>query len=102
MKAVSHHQRKPNHLLLFAAVAFIFTLFLFFIDEGNYSLSGLTDTGNLIALSLYFVAMLLGQTLTHLVLQRLSSEALALRLSIIIGSLGGVIVMAIIFFFWMK
>jgi hypothetical protein len=40
--------------------ALLLTLFLYFIDEGRYSLEGLLTAGNLIAMSIYLVGLLLG------------------------------------------
>lgn len=102
MKAVQESSEKRSHLPVFAAVAFVFTLFLFFIDEGHYSFEGLADVGNIIALSFYFVAMLLGQAVLYAVLRSFLSESLALRIALFAGSLLGSIAMAVIFYFWMK
>jgi ABC-type transport system involved in cytochrome c biogenesis permease subunit len=41
-------------------IALLATLFLYWIDEGRYSLNGLLSIGNLIALSFYFLGLLAG------------------------------------------
>ena len=48
----------PTALLLGAAL--LFTLFLFFIDEGRYSLEGLLTGGHMIAIAIYFIGLVLG------------------------------------------
>lgn len=40
--------------------AFAVVLFLYFIDEGRYSLQGLLTAGNLFAMSIYFLGSILG------------------------------------------
>lgn len=40
-------------LVSFLLSSLLLTLFLFYIDEGNYSLEGMLDSQNLLALSIY-------------------------------------------------
>lgn len=59
--------KKPASLLLPLTLSLLATLFLFYIDEGHYSLRGITHTGNLIVLSFYltgfFAGLLIAQKL---------------------------------------
>lgn len=94
-------QKKKSHLGTFTTAALVVTLFLFFIDEGNYSFSGLTDWGNLLALAFYFLAMIIGQSVLHMLLRPRLPESQALRLSLFFGTFTGAVAMAIIFYLWM-
>lgn len=51
---------KPIHWSLLVLTALVITLFLYFIDDGRYSLEGLLTVGNLIAMSFYFVGLIVG------------------------------------------
>jgi hypothetical protein len=48
------------HWSFLLGTALLVTLFLYFIDEGRYSLEGLFTTGNLIAMAIYFVGLVAG------------------------------------------
>jgi len=64
LKASSFSQdENSGNITPFVIVAFLSTLFLFYIDEGNYSLKGITQVGNIIALSIYWLGLILGQVL---------------------------------------
>ncbi|WP_417593012.1 hypothetical protein [Owenweeksia hongkongensis] len=80
-----------------AAAAFLITLLLFFIDEGNYSFENITHPGNIVALSFYFMGMMLAQSISLAVAERFMERSKAVLTSIIIGIPVGV--MATIFFF---
>lgn len=49
--------------LTFLGTSLIFTLFLYYIDEGRYSLEGLLTLGNIVAMSIYFLGSFTGQWL---------------------------------------
>jgi len=51
---------RPIHWTKLAGTALVVTLFLYFIDEGRYSLSGLFTVGNLVAMSFYLLGLLVG------------------------------------------
>lgn len=87
-----------THPLVPLAVAALFiTLLLFFIDEGNYSFENITHPGNIMALSFYFMGMMLMQGISLAVAERFMERSKAILTSIIIGIPVGV--MATIFFF---
>ncbi|WP_417608394.1 hypothetical protein [Owenweeksia hongkongensis] len=80
-----------------AIAALLITLLLFFIDEGNYSFENITHLGNIVALSFYFLGMMLTQSISLAVAERFMERSKAVLTSIIIGIPVGV--MATIFFF---
>jgi len=80
-----------------AFAALLITLLLFFIDEGNYSFENITHPGNIVALSFYFMGMMLAQGISLAVAERFMERSKAVLTSIIIGIPVGV--MATIFFF---
>lgn len=49
--------RRPLHWALLLGTALLVTLFLYFIDEGRYSLEGLFTVGNVIAMGLYLFGL---------------------------------------------
>ncbi|MBL7984770.1 MAG: hypothetical protein JNM91_07215 [Flavobacteriales bacterium] len=51
---------RPLHWSLLLGTAIIITLFLYFIDEGRYSLEGLFTVGNIIAMGVYLIGMVAG------------------------------------------
>lgn len=82
-------------------VALAVTLFLFYIDEGNYSFENLTHPGNIVALSFYFVGMMLAQALVLAIAERFTQNRKAIILSIVFGIPGG-IALTILFFTWLR
>jgi len=80
-----------------AGAALLITLLLFFIDEGNYSFENITHLGNIVALTFYFLGMLLMQSISLAVAERYMERSKAVLTSIIIGIPVGI--MATIFFF---
>jgi hypothetical protein len=54
-----------RHLFIYLIVSLAGSLFLLFIDEGNYHLRGLTNPGNIIALVIYSIGILMGQLLVE-------------------------------------
>ena len=51
---------RPLHWSLLLGTAIAITLFLYFIDEGRYSLEGLFTVGNIIAMGVYLIGMVAG------------------------------------------
>ena len=87
----------PHPLVPLAMAAMLITLLLFFIDEGNYSFENITQPGNIMALSFYFMGMMLAQSISLAVAERYMERSKAVLTSVIIGIPVGV--MATIFFF---
>lgn len=84
-------------LVPLAMAALLITLLLFFIDEGNYSFENITHPGNIVALSFYFLGMMLAQSVSLVVAERFMERSKAVLTSVIIGIPVGV--MTTIFFF---
>ena len=84
-------------LVPLAMAAMLITLLLFFIDEGNYSFENITHPGNIVALSFYFLGMMLAQSVSLAVAERFMERSKAVLTSVIIGIPVGV--MTTIFFF---
>lgn len=62
---------RPIHWSLLLGAALAITLYLYYIDEGRYSLEGLMTPGNLFAMGLYFLGMVAGLfTVSALVARR--------------------------------
>lgn len=84
-------------LVPLAMAALLITLLLFFIDEGNYSFENITHPGNIVALSFYFLGMMLAQSISLAIAERFMERSRAVLTSIIIGIPVGVV--ATILFF---
>ncbi|MCU0441891.1 MAG: hypothetical protein MUE96_05795 [Bacteroidia bacterium] len=72
--------------LIYLAAAFVFTLFLGYIDEGYYNFNFLTSIGNILVLSVYMIVLWgcevgIGNLLS---LTRLS-RSLRISISILVG-----------------
>jgi len=52
--------RRPLHWALLLGTALLVTLFLYFIDEGRYSLEGLLTVGNVVAMGVYLLGLVGG------------------------------------------
>lgn len=89
MQTIDSTQR-PVHWSVLLGTALLVTLFLYFIDEGRYSLEELLTTGNLIAMSIYFVGLLLGLMLVALALARRSPGPGRTILTLLLGTTLGV------------
>ena len=87
-----------SSLLVIAIAAFAVTLFLFYIDEGNYSLENITHPGNIVALSFYFVGMILAQALTLAIAERFTAPRKALIISITTGIPVGIAITILSFY----
>jgi|GEM_PF-6426393 hypothetical protein len=83
--------------LLQAGITVALCLFLFYIDEGNYSLRGLTKSGNLIAMSFYAAGLMSGQALAFLWLKNMRYPYRIL-LSTVLGLVMGVLITLVLLF----
>lgn len=84
-------------LVPLAMTALLITLLLFFIDEGNYSFENITHPGNIVALSFYFLGMMLAQSISLAVAERFMERSRAVLTSIIIGIPVGVVATILVF-----
>lgn len=89
---------RPIHWSLLLGFALLVTLFLFFIDEGNYTLRGIEEPGNIVAMSLYFLGLTVGLFATNAWLAKrrpgIGRNALVLAL----GSIAGVAITVLFFY----
>lgn len=83
------HPRVHPSLLLLAAIAF--TLFLYFIDEGRYTLDGLFTLGNALAMSIYLVGMVGGLFAAAELLARLHPSPVRTLLVLLLGAVLGLL-----------
>ena len=94
---LTFNKTSTHSIVPLAAAALLITLLLFFIDEGNYSFENITHPGNIVALSFYFMGMMLTQSISLAVAERYMERSKAVLTSIIIGIPVGI--MATIFLF---
>jgi hypothetical protein len=66
MNATVPFRLRPDLIAL--PVAILVSMFLFYIDEGNYNFNYLTEIGNLIVLVVYITGIWVGQLLVHVLL----------------------------------
>lgn len=83
---------RPLHWSLLLGTAILITLFLYFIDEGRYSLEGLFTVGNMIAMGVYLVGLVLGLFLTARLFAKRESGPLRTALALSIGTVVGVLI----------
>ncbi len=83
---------RPVHWSVLLGTALLVTLFLYFIDEGRYSLEDLLTTGNLIAMSIYFIGLLLGLLIMALALARRRPGAGRTVLTLTLGTILGFVI----------
>jgi hypothetical protein len=81
------HRRTHPALLL--GTALLLTLFLYYIDEGRYSLEGLFSAGNLIAMSIYLVGLVGGLFGAGWLLERLHPSPMRTALVLMLGAVLG-------------
>ena len=79
--------RRPLHWALLLGTALLVTLFLYFIDEGRYSLGGLFTMGNVIAMGVYLLGLAGGLFLVSGLGHRGLFEQLLVSF-LVIGTLG--------------
>lgn len=95
-----HTAQRPLHWSLLLGAALLLTLFLFYIDEGRYTLRGLEQPGNIVAMSLYFVGLLLGLFGMNALFGRQRPGAMRTALILALGSITG-IALTILFIYCM-
>lgn len=83
---------RPLHWSLLLGTAILITLFLYFIDEGRYSLEGLFTVGNMIAMGVYLVGLVLGLFLTARLFAKREPGPLRTALALSIGTVVGVLI----------
>jgi len=88
-------------LVPFAVSALVVTLFLFYIDEGNYSFENIFHPGNIVALAFYFIGIMLMQALILAVAERFVKQRRAILTAIIMGIPLG-IALTILFFLFLR
>lgn len=88
---------RPLHWSLLFVTALVVTVFLYFIDEGRYSLEGLLTVGNGIAMGIYLLGLLLGLAfMAQLFAKRHPSPVrtvLVLSLGTVVGFVFGLLLM---------
>ena len=72
---------------MLVGLSFVWTLFLFFIDEGRYSLQGIEEPGNALAMSIYFIGILAG----HITVALLSKGSRRYWVSSLLGWIPGIL-----------
>jgi len=83
---------RPLHWGLLSATALFVTLFLYFIDEGRYSLAGLATPGNILVMGIYLLGMLMGlYAVAHLFAKRHPTPMRTLFV-LVLGSAAGFVV----------
>lgn len=80
---------RPLHWSLLLGTAIAITLFLYFIDEGRYSLEGLFTAGNIIAMGIYLIGLVLGLFLTAQLFAKRQAGPLRTALVLSIGTVVG-------------
>ncbi len=85
----SLHASRPFHWSLLLGVALLATLFLFFIDEGRYTLDGLLTMGNLIAMSFYLLGLVAGLFTAAALFERRAPGATRTVLVLVLGTVLG-------------
>ncbi|MCB0480356.1 MAG: hypothetical protein KDC83_02945 [Flavobacteriales bacterium] len=78
--------------IIFLITSFFWTVFLFYIDEGRYSLQDISTLQNLVALSIYYVGSFIGQMILFYTFTQRWSFLKTLSLSISAGLFLGVFV----------
>lgn len=96
MSKLSLHISRSLTLLLLLSSSLLGTLFLFFIDEGNYHFNNLLTQHNIIALSFYFVGIFLTQLILYLVLKERIHLVKTIVWSVVIGFPLGSILTAVL------
>lgn len=81
---------RPIRWTILLAFAFAITLALFFIDEGRYTLRGLEQPGNIIAMTFYLLGLLVGLFSMNVLFQKWQPGAGRTALVLALGSIAGV------------
>ena len=90
-----HTTQRPVHWRFLLGTALLITLLLYFIDEGRYSLEELNTTSNLVAMSFYFIGLVVGLFTVAALFERRapgpSRTALVLVLGTVLGFVFGLL-----------
>ena len=78
----------------------LITIFLFYIDEGNYHLEGILKVGNLIPLSVYFLGIYAVSYFSHKFLTKRTIPLVALSSSALFGGIAGTLLGVGFFLGW--
>ncbi|MGB0402683.1 MAG: hypothetical protein ACPGEG_01210 [Salibacteraceae bacterium] len=97
MSSLERSSFKQLSALIFLGTSGIVTLFLFYIDEGNYSLDNLFTTGNMISLSIYFIGIYICQLIAFQLFRRYQSIGRSIFLAFFAGLPIGIAVMVCFF-----
>lgn len=81
---------RPLQWSLLLGTALLVTLLLYFIDEGRYSLEGLLTVGNSIAMSVYFIGLVLGLFVMARLFAERPAGTVRTALVLVLGSLLGI------------
>ena len=81
--------QRPLHWSVLLGTAILVTLFLYFIDEGRYSLEDLFTTSNLVAMAVYFIGLLLGLLIVALAFARRTPGPARTMLTLTLGTILG-------------
>ncbi|MDH7445945.1 hypothetical protein [Aquimarina sp. 2201CG14-23] len=81
---------KNKELFILGISSILITLFLFFIDEGNYDFNWVAEPFVWIIFLIYAVPIFLGQLLVSKVMLKNISQTNKMLLSILIGSVIGI------------
>lgn len=79
------------HWALLLGTALLVTLFLYFIDEGRYSLEGLFTAGNSIAMGIYLLGLIGGLFLMAQVFAKRPAGAVRTALVVGLGTVVGLV-----------
>ena len=80
--------------LIFVLSSLLVTVFLFYIDEGNYHLKGILKLANLVPLGIYFIGIFTSKLFLFRLIQHRTAGGQALMISIAIGSIIGTLLAA--------
>lgn len=81
---------KNNELFILGTSALLITLFLFFIDEGNYNFNWIEEPFVLVIFGIYAIPIFLGQLFIYKVFLKNSKSTKKIVLSIFGGSIIGI------------
>ncbi len=101
MKSLSLHPQPASERLawLLFPISLLITLFLFYIDEGRYTLEGLFEAGNLIAMALYFIFICATSLVFYQLFIKIRSQVLRIILATVFGlPVGFGLTVALIYF----
>ena len=89
---------KDNAVLAMVAYSVVFTMFLFFIDEGYYNFNWMQDPGNWAVFPFYAIPILLFGLFIHYVVLMKYKGSAKIALSLFLGSIAGIIFTVFVIF----